>query len=124
MLFMVIETFQNQDARSVYRRPKDPIQFSGSDPTLYGYVENDPVNLVDPAGLSPSFSECLARCAAEHYGLGTLVTRGAVGAGAVPLYKPAMGLPVVRGASKFTPGAPPPDRVSLKRYSTSIAWVT
>ncbi|MFH2044280.1 MAG: RHS repeat-associated core domain-containing protein, partial [Pseudomonadota bacterium] len=30
---------------------KDPIDFAGGDPNLYGYVLNDPVNLVDPFGL-------------------------------------------------------------------------
>jgi RHS repeat-associated protein len=30
---------------------KDPISFSGGDSNLYGYVLNDPVNMVDPAGL-------------------------------------------------------------------------
>jgi uncharacterized protein RhaS with RHS repeats len=29
---------------------KDPIRFAGGDPNLYGYVLNDPVNLVDPNG--------------------------------------------------------------------------
>ena len=30
---------------------KDPIGFKGGDSNLYGYVLNDPVNLVDPWGL-------------------------------------------------------------------------
>jgi hypothetical protein len=30
---------------------KDPIFFAGGDIDLYGYVENDPVNFVDPWGL-------------------------------------------------------------------------
>jgi RHS repeat-associated protein len=37
---------------------KDPIGFAGGDPNLYGYVLNDPVNLLDPEGLS--FGEWLA----------------------------------------------------------------
>ena len=31
---------------------KDPISFAGGDSNLYGYVLNDPVNLVDPWGLA------------------------------------------------------------------------
>ena len=31
---------------------KDPILFNGGDTNLYGYVMNDPVNFVDPSGLS------------------------------------------------------------------------
>jgi len=37
---------------------KDPILFAGGDSNLYGYVLNDPVNLVDPWGLK-SFKEWL-----------------------------------------------------------------
>jgi RHS repeat-associated protein len=32
---------------------KDPIDFEGGDSNLYGYVLNDPVNLIDPEGLNP-----------------------------------------------------------------------
>ncbi|MEX0729917.1 MAG: RHS repeat-associated core domain-containing protein, partial [Aquisalimonadaceae bacterium] len=32
---------------------KDPIGFAGGDTNLYGYVLNDPVNLIDPEGLEP-----------------------------------------------------------------------
>lgn len=31
---------------------KDPIRFDGGDTNLYGYVVNDPVNRIDPSGLS------------------------------------------------------------------------
>ncbi|MHC4268584.1 MAG: RHS repeat-associated core domain-containing protein [Planctomycetota bacterium] len=32
---------------------KDPIDFAGGDVNLYGYVQNNPVNGVDPSGLDP-----------------------------------------------------------------------
>ena len=34
---------------------KDPLLFGGGDTNLYGYVLNDPVNLVDPEGLLPEW---------------------------------------------------------------------
>lgn len=37
---------------------KDPIQFAGGDSNLYGYVLNDPVNLIDPLGLEGEDCEC------------------------------------------------------------------
>lgn len=35
---------------------KDPILFAGGDTNLYGYVLNDPINLIDPSGLAPGDS--------------------------------------------------------------------
>ncbi len=37
---------------------KDPIDFSGGDTNLYGYVLNDPVNFVDSEGLAKSNGLC------------------------------------------------------------------
>jgi RHS repeat-associated protein len=34
---------------------KDPIDFAGGNVNLFGYVENDPVNFIDPTGLIDSF---------------------------------------------------------------------
>jgi len=47
--------FREYDAYTGKWTAKDPIGFDGGDSNLYGYVLNDPVNLVDPEGLwSPS----------------------------------------------------------------------
>ena len=46
--------FGARDYDSVTARwtAKDPILFAGGDTNLYGYVLNDPVNLIDPTGLA------------------------------------------------------------------------
>jgi RHS repeat-associated protein len=43
--------FRDYDPDTGRWTAKDPIGFSGGDTDLYGYVQNDPVNLVDPFGL-------------------------------------------------------------------------
>ncbi|MCP4252560.1 MAG: RHS repeat-associated core domain-containing protein, partial [Candidatus Scalindua sp.] len=35
---------------------KDPIDFAGGDVNLYGYVQNNPVNFIDPLGLTNYFT--------------------------------------------------------------------
>ncbi len=43
--------YREYDAYTGKWTSKDPILFEGGDSNLYGYVLNDPVNLVDPWGL-------------------------------------------------------------------------
>jgi len=43
--------YREYDAYTGKWTAKDPILFAGGDSNLYGYVLNDPVNLVDPEGL-------------------------------------------------------------------------
>jgi RHS repeat-associated protein len=50
---------RDYDAETGRWAAKDPIQFNGSDINLYAYVLNDPVNLNDPQGESPSWKEIL-----------------------------------------------------------------
>ena len=43
--------FRDYDAETGRWTAKDPILFNGGDSNLWGYAFNDPVNLIDPAGL-------------------------------------------------------------------------
>jgi RHS repeat-associated protein len=48
---------------------KDPILFAGGDANLYSYVQNDPVNWVDPTGLACSCDPLtIAKAAQSHEG--------------------------------------------------------
>jgi RHS repeat-associated protein len=48
--------YRDYDAYTGKWTAKDPIGFDGGDSNLYGYVLGDPVNFVDPKGLSKIFS--------------------------------------------------------------------
>ena len=45
--------YRDYDAYTGKWTAKDPIGFNGGDTNLYGYVLGDPVNFVDPEGLTP-----------------------------------------------------------------------
>ena len=46
---------RDYDANTGRWTSKDPILFAGGDSNFYGYVFNDPINFIDPMGLSASF---------------------------------------------------------------------
>ena len=50
--------FRDYDAETGRWTCKDPIGFGGGDTELYGYVGNDPVNWVDPIGLTAKVRIC------------------------------------------------------------------
>ena len=74
--------YDSQQGRFV---SEDPIGFEGGN-NFYVYVENNPLNFVDPEGLKPSFYDCITRCAAQQLGIRTVVGAAGVGAG-LPLVK-------------------------------------
>ena len=85
---------------------EDPIGFDGGGINLYSYVNNDPVNLLDPMGLSPSFGRCLARCSADQFGITTILGTAGVVSGMPLLKKPFV-----------TPGSSPRTSIASKTLS-------
>jgi RHS repeat-associated protein len=75
--------YRDYDAFTGKWTAKDPIGFDGGDSNLYGYVLGDPVNFVDPMGLTPSSMDCIKSCVIKHYELGVLGL--GLGIGGLPL---------------------------------------
>ncbi len=95
---------------------KDPIGFDGGDTDLYGYVLNDPVNLIDPSGLfwrefGKGFSEHIASTAWETGKTPNFFEAAAAGFAEVvkskidPFYD-----------KEFKPWIPPPIEFFLEPY--------
>ena len=72
---------------------KDPIYFAGGDTNLYGYVQNNPVNYIDPLGLINPVKAVVALANAANagrlYASGSLKLMAATGAGATGVGAPA-----------------------------------
>jgi RHS repeat-associated protein len=66
---------------------EDPIGFEGG-LNWYAYVENNPINLIDPEGYKPTLWQCLLRCAADQFGITTVLGITGVAAGAPIIEKP------------------------------------
>jgi RHS repeat-associated protein len=49
---------RDYDAETGRWTVKDPLRFTGGDTNLYGYVLNDPVNLLDPQGIDATDAGC------------------------------------------------------------------
>ena len=48
--FIIVVSMSNKKSVLEPKWSKDPIRFEGGDTNLYGYVLQDPVNLIDPQG--------------------------------------------------------------------------
>ncbi len=89
--------FRDYDAAAGKWSAKDPIKFASGDSNLYSYVVNDPLNLIDRNGLSPSVQDCLLDCGLKQYGLNFLRDGALTASGAAVIEKSR---PI--GASKQT----------------------
>jgi hypothetical protein len=62
---------------------KDPISFDGGDSNLYGYVYQNPIELIDPSGLKCTYSQSTGHlvCVNDQTGRGYVDTYGHSGQG-------------------------------------------
>jgi RHS repeat-associated protein len=97
LLYYRARFYESQQGRFI---SEDPIGFEGGN-NFYVYVEDNPLNFVDPDGLKPDFYHCLTRCAANQLGIRTVVGAATVGAG-LPLVKKDRGSIDARNASRRT----------------------
>lgn len=92
---------RDYDAETGRWTAKDPILFAGGDTNLYGYVLNDPVNGIDPAGLIFETVWDLANVAMDAASLGANVAAGNYGGAALDAVSLAADL-----AATAVPGLP------------------
>lgn len=79
---------------------KDPIAFAGGDSNLYGYVLNDPINLVDPLGLEIGFFQAVFPAHTAGF------SREPIGGSAEAQIKYANSVNMVRGIAAQTVALP------------------
>ena len=85
--------FRDYDSFTGKWTAKDPIDFN-----LYGYVNSNPINGIDPNGLKKSLQECLSDCTMKELGITDLIVLGANGLTLPIIKKPHAG----KGISKYT----------------------
>jgi RHS repeat-associated protein len=80
---------------------KDPILFGGGQGNLFVYVGDDPINLIDPTGLSAASSGAVVGCAAGAAAVGATCAGVAVGTGGVlvPVIAPACAAGMAAGCA-------------------------
>ncbi|HEY0105571.1 MAG TPA: RHS repeat-associated core domain-containing protein, partial [Rhizomicrobium sp.] len=90
--------FRDYDATIGRYAESDPVGLNGGI-NAYGYADQSPLVGFDSTGLSPS-GHCFWDCIKRYYGLTTIT--GLSLAGAIPVSKRAVGVPILRGASPYT----------------------
>lgn len=103
---------------------KDPILFLGGSTNLYGYVLNDPVNLVDPSGLKDKDCTCQKQTSPFKNFVGGVID--AVSRGANPFLGPltyvAAGAAGTLGVGDLIAGGPSMTEVARAQAGVS-SWV-